>query len=251
MFIGKNIKLLNLQKTSQHITKNNNSVLTRELSSYLKGIAILLMVLHHSLSFPNWYVDGVAYDYLLPYIGVINKFAGFAVVPMFLFLTGYTYYFHVDKTLKYSFKKIISFLLDYWLILFSFAGLAVFICGYKLTGIELVKEMFTASNNIMIFSWFVFVYIEVMLFLPVLDKKIAVYTFKKTLFILLIIFLIVKVPAYFLKFNNLKETFLFDLLAYFTRNMPVAICGYLCAQYNILERLERSVHLVKTYFFIS
>ena len=83
--------------------------MSKQLSMYLKGIAIFLMVMHHSLGIPVWYVDGVSNSYLYPYSDFINRFAGFAVVPMFLFLTGWTYYLHKDKTIKYSIKKIIVF----------------------------------------------------------------------------------------------------------------------------------------------
>ena len=54
----------------------------RSLTIYLKGIAIILMVMHHSFAFPEWYVDGISFPYLIPYVKYINRFAGFAVVPM-------------------------------------------------------------------------------------------------------------------------------------------------------------------------
>lgn len=83
--------------------------MSKQFSTYLKGIAIFLMVMHHSLNGSKWYIEGISNSYLYPYGDLISRFGGFAVVPMFLFLTGWTYYLHKDKTIKYSFNKITVF----------------------------------------------------------------------------------------------------------------------------------------------
>lgn len=201
------------------------------------------MVIHHSLAFPTWYVLGDFYPYLLPYTHVINYFGGFAVVPLFLFLTGWTYYFHADKSYKYSFRKIVTFLLDYWLVLFFFAFLAFRYCGYNITAGGMVKEMFTATNEIMIFAWFVFLYLEVMLFLPFFHKHIAEpNTLKKTIYLTIAVFAVVKFIAVALKMNGMKDTFIYTAVNRdFFRYALVPIVGYLCARGDAIGSICRYI----------
>ena len=86
------------------------NLLEKSFTTYLKGIAIILMVNQHAFGFPSWYIDSISYPTLFPYARYIARFGAFALVPLFLFLTGYTYWYHQDKSLKYSFKKNNSFL---------------------------------------------------------------------------------------------------------------------------------------------
>ena len=218
-------------------------ILSRNLTKLLKGIAIILMVAHHSFGFPQWYASGIAYPYLEPYADMIDRSASFAVVPMFVFITGWTYYLHKEKTLAYSLKKITVFLLDFWLVLFAFSALAVYFCGYNLTASGLLMEMFSIESEVMCFSWFVFFYIEMMLFLPFLHKKVENLTFKQTICRIMIFLAVVKLIAFGLELCGLKMSFWYTALnRRFFRYIPIAISGYLCARYNVLDKLyERFV----------
>ena len=70
----------------------------REKTIFLKGIAIVLMVIHHTFRF------GLEI-YPMELKEIIPLFAGFCVVPLFAFFTGYSYFYHKDKSYKYSIKK--------------------------------------------------------------------------------------------------------------------------------------------------
>ena len=89
---------------------------------------------------------------LLPYAKQIARFAAFALVPVFLFLTGYTYYHHKNKSFNYSLQKIVSLLVDYWIIYGITLLLALYFCGYNITLVDTLKEMFSVSGNVMIFN---------------------------------------------------------------------------------------------------
>ena len=78
--------------------------LTSQFTMYLKGIAVFLMVMHYFLGRPDRFVEGITAGYLQPYSSLIYDFAGFAVVPMFLFLTGWGYYLYKDKTVAVNGK---------------------------------------------------------------------------------------------------------------------------------------------------
>lgn len=60
-------------------------------SSYLKGVAILLMLWHHLFAFPERLGPGVAWQPVWPGVPVEQQLALFGkiCVPMFLFLSGY------------------------------------------------------------------------------------------------------------------------------------------------------------------
>ena len=64
----------------------------KEATNYIKGIALILMFVHHFFTFPKRYINGISYPYL-------SKFATLMCaplkicVPVFAFLTGYFYYF--------------------------------------------------------------------------------------------------------------------------------------------------------------
>lgn len=212
--------------------------MSKQLTTYLKGIAIVLMVMHHSLTNPSWYVEGISNSYLYPYTDLLNRFGGFAVVPMFLFLTGWGYYFHEDKSLAYSVKKIVTFLVDYWMVLFGIAALAYGFCDYKLTAVGLLQEMFSINNELILFSWYVFLYIEIMLFLPYFSKYIACYDLKKTILIVLAMLAVMKIATLLIAYLFTRESFLYTAVnRYFFRNISIVVAGYLCAKYNVLDRL--------------
>lgn len=212
--------------------------MTRNLSTWLKGLAITLMVLHHAFGAPRYYVDGIAYPALAGWTGEIDRFAGFLVVPLFLFLTGWTYRHHEEKSFRYSLKKISSFLASYWIILGAFAFLAVHVCGYPLTLTGMVQEMFSISNDIMIFSWFVFLYLMVMTLLPLWARLTDGLSAKKTLLAFILFFGIIKGCGSVVEFIGMRESFLYVAVKeYGFRKMPVAFGGYLCARFGIVERI--------------
>ena len=196
------------------------------------------MVNQHAFGFPLWYVDEISYPLLLPYVKQIARFCAFALVPIFLFLTGYTYYYHKNKSLNYSLSKIITFLLDYWLIYSILLFSAHYLCGYNVTLVDSLKEMFSVSGNVMIFNWYVFCYIEVMFFLPLLHKIITIYNKKKAIFIILTIFLFMEGTGFALYLAGMKGTFIYKITgSYFIKHVSMATIGYYFAYANILPRL--------------
>ena len=216
-------------------------ILNKNLSTYLKGIAIILMVIWHSLGWPDWLVYPISYPatYLQPYSKYIAGFAGFAVVQLFLFLTGYTYYHHKDKSIQYSIKKIIVFLIDYWIVYFIFLTIAIFYCNYNFSIIDIFTEMFALTNNVMAFNWYVFLYIEVMLFLPVLNHLSNKYPLKKTLLILLMLFVLAEIISLALLLVFEKKFFLYKAISsYFVKQVPISIIGYFSAKFNLIQNVR-------------
>lgn len=43
------------------ITNKEKYILSKDITNMIKGIAIILMMTHHFLGFPNWLIDGINY----------------------------------------------------------------------------------------------------------------------------------------------------------------------------------------------
>lgn len=213
--------------------------LDRDLSVYLKGIAIILMVLHHAFGAQNYYVGNISYPCFALFDIYIARFGGFAVVPLFLFLTGYTYYKHIDKSFKYSLKKITLFLVDYWLVLLIYGIISIYICGYQLSFVGAIREMFGIERNIMRFAWYVPLYIIIMLLLPFMSKYIDR---KKDGLFFLFTFFIVAI-SWVIAHNTDNNSLTFITKEIIVKHVPIAILGYYFAKKNYLNILYNKINI--------
>ena len=134
------------------------------MTLYIKGIALLCMLVHHFFTFPERYVAGIAYPYL-------DLFARVFQAPMricvstFAFLTGYFYYYSKKKTVGYSLKKNCQLLVSYWVAYLVLLGLSV-LGGVRFRPQDILAEMLTLRKDIMVDSWYVQFYLIAMLMLP-------------------------------------------------------------------------------------
>ena len=70
------------------------SLIGRDYFVFIKSVAIILMIIHHSFGFPNYYIVGIRYANL-------EGIAGF--------ITGQEYCLHKDFSLSHSVKKLHNF----------------------------------------------------------------------------------------------------------------------------------------------
>ena len=76
----------------------------KETTDIVKGIALVMMFIHHFFMFPSWWIDGISY----PLVAKVSSYLCTPTklcVPVFCFLTGYFYFFNRHKTYAYSFRK--------------------------------------------------------------------------------------------------------------------------------------------------
>lgn len=148
------------------ITYCKSNSFDRDTTLFIKGIALIFMFIHHLFTFPKWYVDGISYPEL----------AGFAsyfclpfklCVPIFAFLTGYSYEFVKNKTYKYSIRKIIAFLSMYWIVYIPFYCIALFTGCININVKTFLLELFALKRPVMIFCWYVYFYLVSILLLPI------------------------------------------------------------------------------------
>ena len=196
---------------------------SKKFTGFLKGIAIILMIIHHAFGFPEWYVNELCYPSLIKFVPHIRQLSVICV-GIFAFITGYIYSFNKENNYKYSFKKIIFFLKDYWTVYAFLLIIAVIFCNYRVGLLTILKEMFAIEMPVMNFCWYVAFYICVMIVLPFYTRIIKnKYIIVDFLIAALFIIVLDKISHY--------SIFLYYLREY----VPILLCGYIIGKYKLFE----------------
>lgn len=211
------------------------SYIDRKTTAALKGLALIFMFLHHFFTFPGWYVEGIAYPGILPYVRFLQNPLKICVV-LFAFLTGYFYNFGSRKTLKYSLQKITDVLLSYWIVYIPLLAVAVATGCWNFSLSGFVKELFALERPIMIFCWYVYFYCFSMLLLPLLDKLGTRSAGADAALLLLAPTAVFTILRGILEFEfGLQNHMFLELLNYMREWFPCIGIGYLCSKYSFFE----------------
>ncbi|MBQ8538992.1 MAG: acyltransferase [Ruminococcus sp.] len=151
------------------MTINQKNFIEKDATNVLKGFALILMFVHHFFTFPDWYVDGVSYPYLLDFAEYMQGPSKICV-PIFAFLTGYFYYYSKEKNMRYSARKITDVWFTYLIVFLVLLVPAVLFSVYEFTLENLVLEILGLYTPTMFFCWYVIFYITTMLVLPLYAK---------------------------------------------------------------------------------
>lgn len=108
----------------------------KKMTQNIKGIAILIMLMHHFIVIP---INCTEFPYIINLFGYFCKIC----VAIYALLSGYGYFFAKEKTVKYGLKKIWGLLKIYWLSLFTLFIPAAIFSG----GVETHRKIF---NNTVI-----------------------------------------------------------------------------------------------------
>ena len=151
-----------MKQTKQHFIEKDDT-------NFIKGIALILMFIHHFWACPAFYAEGISYPNLLwvyKYLFAPTKICVF----IFAFLTGYFYYYSKKKTFKYSVKKITDLWITYIVIFLLLLLVAIKLNVYNFDIQTLILEFFAIRRPIMVFCWYVIFYIISILILPIYFK---------------------------------------------------------------------------------
>lgn len=216
----------------------------KDTSNILKGIALIMMFIHHFFTFPSWWGQGISYpllERLSPYLCAPFRLC----VPIFCFLTGYFYFFNKNKSYKYSLKKIADILISYWCIFFISAIIAVFCVDYQYTPENFIKECFALYRPTMCFCWYVSFYIAIMLILPLITKVIS----KNIHIDLIITFIIIPCAIRLVEKFSSSDT-IYEILVNLNPWLSIALTGYIFAAYNLFERIyDLNIKMIKNKVF--
>lgn len=212
----------------------------RFTTNVIKGVALVMMFIHHFFTFPAWWLDGISYpliEKVAPYVCMPLKLC----VPIFCFLTGYFYAYNKSKTLKYSLKKISDILISYWCVFFVFAAIAIVGKHYQYTISGFVKEMFALSRPTMSFCWYVHFYIAFMLLMPLITKIMS----KNVHFDLIITFICIPLMIRFAT-HHISNDIINEVLGNLQGWLPCVLMGYIFATYNLFTKMQNlNGHIIK------
>lgn len=216
----------------------NNPYFDRQTSSVIKGVALIMMFVHHFFTFPGWWGDGISYP-------LIEKYAPYFCEPfklcvsIFCFITGYFYFYNKSKTYRYAAKKITDLLITYWAVFLIFAVLAVTLAGQEYSLRDIIIEAFAIKRPTMKFCWYVYFYLAFMLILPLLTRIMS----KRILLDHFVSFLLVPFVIELISTHVGNDT-LFTMIDRLANWFPVVLVGYIFAAYNIFEKIEHCLRAV-------
>lgn len=203
----------------------------KKMTDIIKGVALLCMFAHHFWTFPEWWTGkGLP---MLEEIGPYLREPLKVCVPIFCFITGYTYFFHKNKTYKYSIRKITDVLVSYWGVFLFLVLLEFCFTDYKYSVRVFIKEMLAIEQPTIVFGWYVSFYCIFMLLFPLISKL-----FLRS-WILDVFLWLIFLPLFFriLQFImpiQIGAQLLSDLYIW----GPCVIGGYISAAYNLFEMIE-------------
>ena len=219
---------------SKSVCTGQQPYFNRQATAVIKGIALIMMFLHHFFTFPEWWVADVSYP-LLAKTALILRQPFKMCVPVFCFLTGYFYYFNSRKTFSYSLQKITDLLLSYWFVFLPYAVIAA-VLVQPYTPLILFKEVFALPPRpAMAFCWYVPFYCLVMLLMPLMAKLLS----GNIAVSLLLALVVIPYPFQIIAGLTENSSSLLELSYNLGHWLPCVLIGYLFAQHDLFEKLER------------
>ncbi len=205
-------------------------------SMEIKGIGILLMLIHHFFTFPDWYVKNYGFD--LSNFFLIMREPTKICVAVFAFVTGWALCAKT-LTIKTALKRVKKFLIAYWMIYIPFLVASVAL-GNNVSFENIVLEAFGLHVPIMIFCWYVYFYI-ISLILICLTQKImnrsAAYAFAVGILCPMLCFFVLKKVCS----GSILENFFYHLAQWY----PCISMGYIANKYNFFLYFKNSLKNLK------
>lgn len=229
--------------------------LDKDKTLLIKGIAIILMIIHHFFAFAGWRRSDIPY---ITFSQTVDQFLGdFGKICVYIyaFITGYSIFINSKKFLdwKYRLQKIISILVNYWVIL----GLLLLL-GYLAheplpSFYDLLLSAFGLRNSISYsfvnipFAWYISFYIVIVFFSPVIiklyNRKNSMY---KDLIITIFGIYIFNGICMVLKLNDS-----FDFITqYLVQYASILMMGYFISKYDIFKEIKTYIDKFRLKYII-
>lgn len=144
-------------------------------SNYLKGIAIILMLVHHLFAYPSRISPDITVYHMVDSVN-IEMFVGLfgkICVSMFLFLSGYGFSLKTEVTFKYIWGKLKNLYISYWIVLFIFVPIGIlYFPGerYSLSPSLFFENLIGIKSTYNSEWWFFKLYVLYVLSLPLLSR---------------------------------------------------------------------------------
>lgn len=208
----------------------DNNFIKKDVTNYLKGIAIISLLIHHFFTFPEWQINNIYPSYY-----TILRVPTLACLHIFSFLTGYFFYYHKDKTLKYSLKKILQIWGEYLKIFIPILIIALLLNKYEFTIGNLLLDTFALQATTMSYCLYIPFYCFSIILISIyskIEKHIPIYISIALLFIIKI--LIIQASPI------LCKMYVFGWIHYIAY-FPIIGIGYLVAKCDIMTKIDKKI----------
>ena len=203
----------------------------RNMSSIVKGFAILFMIKLHSYG-QGLYEVPLNYDHAFWF-----AHDGFNIcVGIFAFMVGFGYAFSKTKDLKYAWQHIKKLYIPYITIFLLFI-LPTCYKEFFASGWDMMAYTLTGLDfSFYYYNWFIYVFIYAMLVMPAISRFIDKKPLRNSV-IAIIAFYFLEVFSHFFIMPYLNKTWHFFLFNCLTLT-PIILLGYLFAHEHYYERIR-------------
>lgn len=231
-----------------------NYEFTKNDTLIAKGIAIILMYLHHLFYFDDRIIEGNYYSSIGNLWGEkIEFFAGSfgkLCVCIFIFLSGYaTYKTFIYKRRKSDFvyKKIIKFYRIYLIVFAIFVPVGMILKDLKFSIYEFINNLFLLESSYNWEWWFARPFVILMFFFPLIVKFFNDSNEEKTKDIISIDIIKVVIAAIIITtilpqilelnfFEAFRKTEYYTVLNEILGILPSFLSGYVFAKYDLFKK---------------
>ena len=202
------------------------------MSNVLKGIAIILMFVHHFFTFPEWYTGSISYPELTGFAALFQQPTRLCV-PIFAFVTGYTYRYKEHREQRYSLRKITDLLAHYWLVMVILYLVALLTGTLTLSLKGTVLEALGLHTPVMYFCWYVPFYCLTMLWLPLVKELTPDSPWKRGIVGLVLPIAVTRTVGMLTGLSAID-----DVSVSFSLNWPTVVMGAAFAETHGFERMN-------------
>lgn len=214
-------------------------------SQQIKGLAIILMYIHHLFGCGSFLIIEESNTVLVGHRGAILATGAKICISIFAIVSGYGFgksYIVCKDEKRWFIKRIVSFLLTYWIMLFLIA-IPYLLIVHKFNPSYFLINLFALLHNdemlYLSFSWYIKVYLEVLLVLPIIKRLNQKLNPFEEIFVNIILpctlsMFLIDTEANYIGFReNLTSSIRLLLIWY-----PVFYIGIIFSKYHILEMVE-------------
>lgn len=227
-----------------------NFEFTKDDTSIAKGIAIILMLIHHLFAFPDRIQGGAMYISLFP-IGeesleeIVASF-GNICVAIFLFLSGFGMYKKIansnENKISIIIKKLKELYINYWIIFVIFIPISFLIGIRHFDFEELLNNLIGFRSTYNGEWWFFEVYVFMMIIYPLTIKIIKENSVISILCLILlneVIRTFLPAIANFETFLIITQSSMYNEILYLLGFLPCFLMGCIFGKFDLFSRMKK------------
>lgn len=214
----------------------NESFIDKRISLSLKGFAIIMMVIGHSMGHPEYWIIPFASNTVInlaPFFRMLSRMS----VGVFTFLAGYSCYKSglTEKHIEQRIGALKKLLTHYWFQTFVvFLPLGLIFGKYTITVSGMFYNITGFKEALILFAWYVPFFVTTVLALVPIMKQILRGGFVQDLIVAIAAGLLIRGFFYLVRGYSEYLYIICDWSGYYT----VYMMGYLTAKHSLFEKLQ-------------